>query len=133
MMVSSLNFALKSNEEQGAIIYQFQEFLTGQRKLAVALGIGQETEHIWNRNALLAYSAAGAAHPAIRTADAGQLIGQQLLVFFCVRLGHGTQVLFELLVMDNDIRHLLTSGADSVKKALRSPLLDVIIVQMDHL
>jgi len=27
MMVSSLNFALKSNEEQSAIIYQFQEFL----------------------------------------------------------------------------------------------------------
>ena len=27
MMVSSLNFALKSEEEQSAIIYQFQSFL----------------------------------------------------------------------------------------------------------
>jgi len=52
----------------------FQEPFASESELAIALRIGQEPEHVGDRNASLARTSAGSAHPAVGGADAGKLV-----------------------------------------------------------
>jgi len=75
--------------------------LAAERELAVAFGVGDEAQHVFDGETLAALALASAAHAAVERADVLELGGQPFLVVAAEGRGHGLEVFFELI----DVRH----------------------------
>ena len=86
-----------------------KEVLAAERELAVGFGVGDEAQHVFDRQTLAALALASAAHAAVERADVLELGGQPFLVIAAEGRGHGLEVFFELI----DVRHAGDGGVDA--------------------
>ena len=86
-----------------------KEVLAAERELAVALGIGDEAQDVFDGQTLAALALAAAAHAAVQRADVLELGGQTFLVVLAERGGHRPDVLFQLV----DVGHAGDGGVNA--------------------